>query len=275
MYIAVTRKGYKDTYYEQILLRESYRDHKDHGRVKTRTIANLTKQPARQVEAIAAALKGRDKITVIADNQKQGKSIGLSLIVVFIMKLLGMSTKLSKTYEAKTALVLIAARVAIQSSRIQALYWALNEDKILNLLHFSNDEKDRLNSKSIYSGLDYMQENQDRIEDKLFYAYYKNNPPKRVFYDVTSSYVEGDYNDSELITYGYNRDKKKGKAQIVIGLLTDENGHAISIHTYKGNTNDAKTFADQLDKLKNRFNLNNITIVGDGGMIKCEIPVRL
>ena len=171
MYIAVTRKGYKDTYYEQILLRESYRDHKDHGRVKTRTIANLTKQPARQVEAIAAALKGRDKITVIADNQKQGKSIGLSLIVVFIMKLLGMFTKLSKTYEAKTALVLIAARVAIQSSRIQALYWALNEDKILNLLHFSNDEKDRLNSKSIYSGLDYMQENQDRIEDKLFHAY--------------------------------------------------------------------------------------------------------
>jgi len=63
---------------------------------------------------------------------------------------------------------------------------------------------------------------------------------------------------------------RKGTKQIVIGLLTDEDGHAISIHTYSGNTNDVQTFADQLDKLKNRFNLENITVVGDGGMIKSE-----
>ena len=79
-----------------------------------------------------------------------------------------------------------------------------------------------------------------------------------MFYDVTSSYVEGDYKDSELVAYGYNRDRKKGKQQIVIGLLTDEDGHAISIHTYPGNTNDVKTFADQLDKLKKRFKLERI-----------------
>jgi transposase len=120
-----------------------------------------------------------------------------------------------------------------------------------------------------------MAENQEKIEDKLFKFHYKKNPPKRVFYDVTSSYVEGDYSNSELVTYGYNRDKKQGKAQIVIGLLTDENGHAISIHTYKGNTNDIKTFADQLDKLKNRFGLENITIVGDGGMIKSDDIIKI
>ena len=91
-----------------------------------------------------------------------------------------------------------------------------------------------------------------------------------MFYDVTSSYVEGDYEMSELVRYGYNRDKKVGKKQIVIGLLTDEFGHAISCDTYPGNTNDIKTFIDQLNRLKYRFKLKNITIVGDGGMIKNE-----
>ena len=105
---------------------------------------------------------------------------------------------------------------------------------------------------------------------KLFKSYYKNKSPKRFYYDVTSSYVEGDYSDSELVKYGYNRDKKSGKAQIVMGLLTDEDGHAVSIDIYPGNTNDVKTFADQLDRLKNRFKLDGITIIGDGGMIKSE-----
>ena len=265
MYIAITRKKYKDTYHEQILLRESYREN---GQVKTRTIANLTKQPKYQVEAIAAALKNKDDIVVTAKNQGQGKTIGFSLVIIFIMKLLGIIKAVGNTFEAKIALVLITARIIFQGSRIQALFWAKEEDKILDLLKFDNDEKNKLNDRTIYLGLDYIQENQEKIENKLFKSYYGNNPPKKVFYDVTSSYVEGNYSNSDLVTYGYNRDGKKGTKQIVIGLLTDEHGHAISIHTYRGNTNDVKTFADQLDKLKNRFNLENIIIVGDGGMIK-------
>ena len=192
------------------------------------------------------------------------------MVILFLAKLLGITKALDKSYEAKIALVLIAARVILQSSRLQALNWAKSEDKILELLKFSEQEKDRLSNKTIYNGLDYLYDNQEIIENRLFKSYYKDNPPKRVFYDVTSSYVEGDYEDSDLVAYGYNRDKKRGKKQIVVGLLTDENGHAISIHTYAGNTNDVKTFTDQLDKLKQRFKLDNITIVGDGGMIKSE-----
>ena len=272
MYIAITRKKYKETYHQQILLRESYRED---GEVKTRTLLNLTKQPQEQVEAITAALKNKDEKVLTTKNQKQGKTIGLTFIIVFIMNILGFFKPFGKSLEAKIALMLIAARIVVQSSRLQALSWSKDEDKILDLLEFTKDEKDKLNNKTIYLGLDYMEENQEQIEDKLFKSYYKKNPPKRVFYDVTSSYVTGDYSDSELVSYGYNRDKKKGTQQIVIGLLTDENGHAISIHTYKGNTNDVKTFADQLDKLQNRFNLENITIVGDGGMIKSEDIVKI
>ena len=265
MYVAVTRKKYKDTYHEQILLRESYRED---GKVKTRTIANLTNKPKEQVIAIAEALKGKKDKKVSTKNLKQGRTIGLSLVIYFIMKLLGMVKIIGKGFGGKIALLLIASRIVIQSSRLQALYWAKKEDKILDILGFSEDESEKLDNKNIYLGLDYLYDNKEKIEDKLFKSYYKKNLPKRLYYDVTSSYVEGDYSDSKLVAHGYNRDKKSGKAQIVMGLLTDGDGHAISIDTYKGNTNDVKTFTDQLDKLKNRFKLENITIVGDGGMIK-------
>jgi len=267
MYIAFTRKKYKDTYHEQILLRESYRED---AKVKTRTIANLTNQPKEQVQAIAAALKNKDEVIITSQNQSQGLGVGFSLLILFLMKQLGILKIVGKTFEAKIAIVLIVARITLQSSRLQALYWAKNEDKILDLTKFSEEEKDKLTDKTIYQGLDYLYDNQEIIENKLFKSYYKDNPPKRVFYDVTSSYVEGEYEDSDLVAYGYNRDRKKGKQQIVIGLLADEDGHAISIHTYRGNTNDVKTFADQLNKLKHRFKLENITIVGDGGMIKSD-----
>ena len=190
MYIAITRKRYKDTYHEQILLRESYRED---GKVKTRTICNLTNKPRAQVEAIAAALKNKDKLIVTTEDQKQGRTVGLSLVIIFIMNLLGIVKAVGKSYEAKIALVLIAARIVIKSSREEkanlwlnvirklnalALYWAKNEDKILDLLKFNKDEKEKLNDRTIYLGLDYMQKNQITIENKLFKAYYKDNPPK-------------------------------------------------------------------------------------------------
>ncbi len=268
MYVATTRKKYKDHYHEQVLLRESYRED---GKVKTRTIANLTNQPKHQVDAMRVALKSKkDEPLVSVADQTQGFTVGFSMVILFIAKLLGITKALGKSFEAKIAMMLIAARIILQSSRLQALYWSKEQDKILDLVKFSDEEKERLTDKTIYKGLDYLYTNQERIENKLFKSYYKDNPPKRVFYDVTSSYVEGEYTDSELVAFGYNRDKKKGKKQIVVGLLLDEDGHAITVHTYPGNTNDVATFADQLDKLKYRFKLEAITVVGDGGMIKSE-----
>ena len=248
MYVTVTRKKYKDTYHEQILLRESYRD--ENGKVKNTTLLNLTRKPKDQVIAIIEALKNKKRKTVSIDNLTQGKTIGFSAIVFFIMKILGITKVFDKSFESKIAQLLITARVIIQSSRLQALYWS-REDHILNIIGFNYDDKE-LNDKNIYHGLDYMHENKIKIEDKLFRTYYKDKPPKKFFYDVTSSYVEGDYVHSNLVAYGYNRDGKKGKQQIVIGLLTDEDGHAVSIDTYPGNTNDIKTFIDQLNCLKHK-----------------------
>ena len=152
MYIAITRKKYKETYHEQILLRESYRED---GKVKTRTIANLTNKPKAQVDAIVAALKNSNEPVITTENQKQGFTIGLSAVIIFIMTMLGMLKAIGNSFEAKIAMVLIVARITIQSSRIQALKWAKDEDKILDLLKFSKEEKDNLDKKTIYLGLDY------------------------------------------------------------------------------------------------------------------------
>ena len=83
---------------------------------------------------------------------------------------------------------------------------------------------------------------------------------------MTSSYLEGDQN--ELADYGYNRDKKRGKKQIVIGLLTDEFGRPISCEVFRGNTQDPATFQNQIDKIKERFGAEDVTFIGDRGMIK-------
>ena len=95
---------------------------------------------------------------------------------------------------------------------------------------------------------------------------YKTKPVSLFLYDVTSSYLEGTQN--ALAAFGYNRDGKKGKLQIVIGLLCDEDGHPVSIEVFPGNTQDPQTFAAQINKVKARFGVTEITFVGDRGMIK-------
>src|SRR5207244_10814770 len=99
------------------------------------------------------------------------------------------------------------------------------------------------------------------------YAQRTQTTPVTLFlYDVTRSYFEGTQN--ALAAFGYNRDGKKGKRQIVIGLLCDEEGHPVSIEVFPGNTQDPHTFASQLEKVKVRFGVKEITFVGDRGMIK-------
>ena len=97
--------------------------------------------------------------------------------------------------------------------------------------------------------LDWCAENQESIERKLFRFRYKDRKVPRIYlYDVTSSYLEGQMN--ELSAYGYNRDGKKGKKQIVIGLLTDHEGYPLAIQGFRGNTQDQKTVLEQIKKIK-------------------------
>src|SRR5262249_30983430 len=113
---------------------------------------------------------------------------------------------------------------------------------------------------ALYENLDWLAGAQALVEDRLFAQRTKSKPINLFVYDVTSSYLEGTHN--ALAAFGYNRDGKKGKRQIVIGLLCDEDGQPVSIEVFPGNTHDPQTFMAQINKVKARFGVHDITFVG-------------
>ena len=119
------------------------------------------------------------------------------------------------------------------------------------------------NENELYSALDWLLDNQSKIEDKLAKKHLING--SLVLYDVTSSYLEG--TKCELGQYGYNRDRKKGKTQIVFGLLCDRDGCPIAVEVFSGNTSDSATLTSQIDKVRNRFKIQNIVWVTDRGIL--------
>ena len=149
-------------------------------------------------------------------------------------------------------------------TRLSAVRWARNHaiEEILGIKDF--DEND------LYGALDWLAQLQDQIEDSLYQTYLNahKKPPALVLYDVTSSYFEGEEN--ELARYGYNRDGKKGKKQIVIGLLTAADGEPLAVEVFEGNTAEPSTVEAQIQKLVERFKVDEVIFVGDRGMIKAK-----
>src|SRR3989475_7936336 len=167
---------------------------------------------------------------------------------------------LGTTRDGKLALWQVIARVIDQGSRLSAVRLAMSHAAcdVLGLGPFDEE--------ALYENLAWLAGIQAAVEDRLFAQRTKTTPVSLFLYDVTSSYLEGTHN--ELAAFGYNRDGKKGKMQIVIGLLCDEDGHPVSIEVFPGNTTVPHTLASQVAKLKERFGVQAITFVGDRGMIK-------
>jgi hypothetical protein len=248
--------------YTRHLLRESYRAH---GKVLHRTIANLSHCSAAEIEAIRLALRHKQDLENLGTVQdavmlKQGVSFGAVWTVYHVARRLGIEQALGTTREGKLALWQVIARVIDQGSRLSAVRLAMSHAAcdVLGIDTFDED--------ALYENLDWLAGAQALVEDRLFAQRTKAKPINLFLYDVTSSYLEGTQN--ALAAFGYNRDGKKGKMQIVIGLLCDEDGHPVSIEVFPGNTADPHTFASQLAKVKVRFGVTDITFVGDRGMIK-------
>ena len=250
--------------YTRHLLRESYRAN---GKVLHRTSANLSHCSAAEIEAIRLALRHKQDLANLGTVQdavtlKQGLSFGAVWTVYHVARRLGIEKALGTTREGKLALWQVMARVIDQGSRLSAVRLAMAHAAcdVLGLDMFDED--------ALYENLDWLAGAQARIEDRLFAQRQKTKPASLFLYDVTSSYVEGTQN--ALAAFGYNRDGKKGKRQIVIGLLCDEDGQPVSIEVFPGNTQDPRTVAAQVAKLKGRFGVTAITFVGDRGMLKSQ-----
>jgi len=246
-----------------ILLRESYRED---GKTKNRTLANLTNWKPEVVEAMRSALKGE---FLPAGDPESGAIFGVLFALKQLADRFGISGALGKSHEALRVLFLVLARIGHCGSRLSAVRWAKQHatEDILGLQAF--DEND------LYDALDWLAARQDKIEQKLYREHVKHTgrTPLLVLYDVTSSYFEGEQN--ELAAHGYNRDKKSGKLQIVIGLLTADDGDPLAVRVFEGNTADPSTVAEQIRSLKEQFKIKDIVMVGDRGMIKAKGKLAL
>ncbi|MBU0618545.1 MAG: IS1634 family transposase [Planctomycetes bacterium] len=264
MYIdSCTSKGPNGKSYTRHLLRDAYRN--EEGRVRHHTIANLSKCTAEEVNAIRLALRHKGELAGLLDpggqvSLQQGPSVGAVLVVQGIAKELGLTRALGASRQGKLALWQVIARVLDQGSRLSAVRLAGQHaaGDLLGLDAFDED--------ALYANLDWLCAHQADIEDRLFGAVGASDSSGLFLYDVTSSYFEGTQN--ELSAFGYNRDGKRGKRQVVIGLLCNGAGVPLSIEVFPGNTSDSKTVAAQVRKVAARFGGGEVTFVGDRGMLK-------
>jgi hypothetical protein len=242
-----------------VLLRESYRDG---GKVKTRTLANLTDWPEAKVEALRRVLKG-------AVPGKGEAQIERSLPHGHVAAVLGMAgkLKLDKLLPAaperlsKLALAMIVARVLEPSAKL-ATARQLSEATAAHSLG-AMLELGAVDENELYAALDVLGEAQPKIEAAFAKRHLRDGC--LVLYDLTSSYLEG--RKCELGRYGYNRDGKKNKLQIVFGLLCAADGCPVAVEVFDGNTGDPSTLAAQVTKLKEKFKLTRVVLAGDRGMI--------
>ena len=244
-----------------ILLRESYREG---GRVKTRTLANLSNWTGAKVEALKRVLRG-ERLLVPADRFEIERALphGHVAAVLGQVRQLGLDRLLPRRPErlGKLALALIVARViepAAKLSTARQLSEATASHSLGAVLGLGEVDEDEL-----YRALDVLGAAQPAIERALARWHLKNGT--LVLYDVTSSYLEG--RCCELGQRGYSRDGRPDRPQIVFGLLCAADGCPVAVEVFAGDTGDPKTLATQIDKLKKHFGLKRVVLVGDRGMI--------
>jgi hypothetical protein len=248
-----------------ILLRVSYRDG---DKIKKRTLANLSDWPEAKIEALRRVLRG----DAVAPNSPDALTIRRSLPHGHVAAALGTLRKLgidrllsqgSRLVKREVALcaAMIAARLIEPASKLATSRMLDDETATCSLGQVLG--LDAVDEQELYGALDWLVEQQERIEKGLARRHLTNGT--LVLYDVSSTYFEG--RTCELAQRGYNRDGKKGKLQIVFGLLCSQDGCPIAVEVFEGNVGDPSTLQNQVAKLKERFALERVVLVGDRGMI--------
>jgi hypothetical protein len=244
-----------------ILLRESFREE---GRVRKRTLANLSDWPGALVEGFRTLLKGGVAVAEDGILIRRALPHGHAAAVLGTIRAIGLDRLLGKPSDkrlAPLAIALIASRLVSPASKL-----ATARDLAADTAGSSLGRLLGLgvvDEVELYRALDWLGARQAAIETALARGHLKDGA--LVLYDVSSSWLEG--RCCELARFGYSRDGKKGKLQIVYGLLCAADGCPVAIEVFEGNTADPMTLGAQIDKLKARFGLSRVVLVGDRGMI--------
>ena len=245
-----------------ILLRESYRDA---GKVRKRTLANLSKWPTHLVAGLRVLLKGG---TAVADlttafDIVRSRPHGHVAAVLGSLRKLRLDRLIAPAASPERARViaLIVARILAPGSKLataRGLAADTARDSLAEELGIESVDEDEL-----YAAMDWLLERQGVIEQRLAKRHLSDGA--LVLYDLSSTYFEG--RCCALAKRGYSRDGKRGKLQIVFGLLCNREGCPVAVEVFEGNTADPATVGAQLEKLRRRFGLERVVLVGDRGML--------
>jgi transposase len=233
--------------------------------VKTKVLANLSHLPEQVILGIENMLKSKGETVVKLKDVTVNKCVnyGYPYLIYELLKRLRIDEVLDKTLTASVATqvkAMIVGKIITGSSKLNIYNWLNRESFVCELLGINTSG---LKVKDLYSSLGELSYNRKKVEKKWFH-YHKGSSLRFYLYDLTSTYFEG--TENELSAFGYNRDGKKGKMQICIGLLTDENGFPFRIEVYEGNTADTSTVSAHIKSLKEEFGVEELIFVGDRGM---------
>ena len=247
--------------YRSVLLCEKYREN---GKIKTKVLSNLSSLDSTVLVGLENIIKQPDSTLVKLKDIEVEKTIdyGLSFLLIKIMDEQRISELFEKTMPEQAAILkaLIVGRIITRGSKLGIYNWLQRNPEVCAKL---NLDISKIKIDDVYASLSFLDSFHDKLEKKWF-KYNKAKHNEVYLYDITSTYFEGTQN--ELSAFGYNRDKKKGKMQINIGMITDNQGFPLKIQVFEGNVKDDKTTLEQINILKEEFNTNNIIFVGDRGM---------
>src|SRR5918994_2985707 len=245
-----------------VLLRESYREGK---KVLKRTIANLSEVPRNIVEGLRILLRGGAAVEHFEDSFEIERSLphGHVTAVLGTLRKLKLDTLIDSepSEERNRVMAMIVARILDPRSKLATARGLDEETSTSTLAEILKVQK--TDAQALYTAMDWLGERQAEIEKKLAKRHLEDG--ELVLYDVSSTHFEGKC--CPLGQLGHSRDEKKGKLQIVFGLLCNRAGCPVAVEVFDGNTADPKTLGAQIEKLRHRFKLSCVVLVGDRGMI--------
>src|SRR5436305_411898 len=245
-----------------ILLRESYREG---GKTKNRTLKNLSDWPAERIEQLRAVLRG-EQLLPATDAIEIVRALPHGHVLAALgaarrIELDALLPRRAPQRRRDLALALIVARLLDPAAKLataRLLDAATTSDSLGEMLGLGS-----VTAKDVYATLDWLGSEQSFIETALARRHLSNGA--LLLYDVTSTYLEG--RCCELARHGYSRDHRRDRAQLVIGLLCAVDGCPVAVEVFEGNTADPMTLSPQIDKLKQRFKLQRVVVVGDRGLL--------
>jgi hypothetical protein len=234
--------------------------------VRKRTLANLSKLPDDAIEGLRILLKGGTAISSLESAFDIQRSLphGHVAAVLGTLKNIGLESLISERASRQRDLVtaMIVARIIDPASKLALSKRGLSTDTcnstLCEILKVQDADADEL-----YEAMDWLDQRQAEIEQKIAAKHLCEG--SLILYDVTSTYFEG--TTCPLAQYGYSRDKKRGKLQIIFGLLCNAAGCPIAVEVFEGNVNDAKTLSPILEKVRTRFGIQRVVLVGDRGVL--------